>query len=737
MPRFGPTPKPDAQRWKLVREGRAASLLKSPRAQLAGLLTVFALFGLSYSLRTPAFEAPDEASHFLYIHNLIETGELPVLEDHDTVFASQSVQRHHPPLYYLLGAALVGGTDRSNIGELLRPNPFAAIGTVSPVNQNAFLHPLAPAWSGALWAVWLLRMFGIALGAGTVWLVYRTGRALGGPAVGLASAWLVVCLPGFIFVSASINNDTLVIFLSSAGIAMLAEAWAARSLTLAKGIVLGLILGGIALTKVNGLAFFGVVGVWAVLVVWNRRIGWRALIRPLLAAAVIAVVTASWWYIRNLMLYGDPLALNATLRIWGRGAAGPSWDEAVGVWDSFWMVLGQFNVRGPDWFYRLYAPALVVGGLGVTFWVAHRRKLDRGFVWFLLVTVLASIAALVVATSRVNVSQGRILYPALAAFVPLVVVGVRRRFPWQVTAAALAPLMAFAVAAPLLYLDAAYPLPVQADSVSSDAMIVGGETDDLRLEAVSWADAPVQTGEVLDLTLYLSGENAQNPYLTLRAVHPVTQEVLGSVDVYPGMLPTDSTAEAGLLSVPVRLPIAGELRRPTQLQLLLGWEAPLVGGHAQRLPIQIGAEAVDTVRIAGPVLLPETGVVLSAQHPLGVLFGDSVRLDGYSLESGPNELAVTLNFAPLNQMMRDYTMTLGIMSDENQIIAQADGPVDGYPTSAWLPGVPFAETRTLELPDSLPDGASLFVGWYSSEDGTRLPVISEQARDNLLFLPLN
>jgi 4-amino-4-deoxy-L-arabinose transferase-like glycosyltransferase len=433
-----------------VPEVRVPHRLPAPRAQLIVLLALFMLLGLTYALTTPAFEAPDEASHFLYIHNLIETRELPLMEDRAAQFASQSVQRHHPPLYYLLGAALAAGTNRADVAEILRPNPFASVGTVSPVNQNAWLHTLPPAGSGALGAVVLLRLFGVVLGAGTLVCIYRAGRALGGDAAGLASAWLVAVLPGFIMISSSVTNDTLTIFLSSAGVALLVEAWVNRRFSLSRGVVLGLILGGAALTKINGLGLFGVVAAWAALVVWNRRIGWKLLITPLLAAGLIAALTAGWWYLRNITLYGDPLAMEATLRIWGRGAVAADWAEAIGVWESVWMVLGQFNVRGPDWFYRLYAPGLALAGLGVTLWAAYRRKLDRGLVLFLIVTVLAALAALVAATSRLNVSQGRILYPALAAFAPLVIAGMRRRLPWRVTVAALAPLTAFAVAAPLL-----------------------------------------------------------------------------------------------------------------------------------------------------------------------------------------------------------------------------------------------------------------------------------------------
>ena len=90
--------------------------LSSRRIAFAISLYCIAL-QIAYAWVTPPFESPDEDSHFMYIHNLLETGELPVLEDRETVFASGSAQRHHPPLYYLVGAALISWTDRSDIAD--------------------------------------------------------------------------------------------------------------------------------------------------------------------------------------------------------------------------------------------------------------------------------------------------------------------------------------------------------------------------------------------------------------------------------------------------------------------------------------------------------------------------------------------------------------------------------------------------------------------------------------------
>jgi hypothetical protein len=271
-------------------------------------------------------------------------------------------------------------------------------------------------------------------------------------------------------------------------------------------------------------------------------------------------------------------------------------------------------------------------------------------------------------------------------------------------------------------------------ALPGEARLIEGEVGGLEVVALQWSDAPVRTGEAMPLTLYLRGANPENPYLTLRAVHPVTQAVLGSVDVYPGMLPTDSTGGAGLLAVPLRLPITGEAAQPAQLQLLLGWEAPVEGEPPQRLLMRVGEATVDTIRLPGPVLLPETAAASGAQYPLDVVFSDVIRLDGYSLAHTDEGLNVTLDFTPLGPALPDTTLTVGIMSAAGQIIVQADGPLAGYPANAWLPGVALSEARMLALPDGVPDGATLFVGWYTLENGARLQVQHPQARDNLLFV---
>jgi len=59
---------------------------------------------------------------------------------------------------------------------------------------------------------------------------------------------------------------------------------------------------------------------------------------------LVSAVLAGWWYVRNLTLYGDPLAMQATLTIWSRGGMPITGSEIKGIWESIWMILGNFNI---------------------------------------------------------------------------------------------------------------------------------------------------------------------------------------------------------------------------------------------------------------------------------------------------------------------------------------------------------------------------------------------------------
>ena len=252
------------------------------------------------------------------------------------MFSSQSTQRHHPPLYYLVGAALISGTNRADLAAYLQSNPFASIGVVSDNNANLYLHPVPPPNGDTAMAIWILRLYSILLGTGTVWLVFRCGAlVLGDPRGSLVAALLVISIPGFIHISASINNDNLVTLLYTAGIYLCLRMWHRRCISAREAFLSGVLLSAIALTKINGLSLFAVIFGSAIVGAFSKRFAWRQVFRLIVVSLVLVALLAGWWYLRNFQLYGDPLALAATLRIWGRGGVPQviSLFEAKGVWD--------------------------------------------------------------------------------------------------------------------------------------------------------------------------------------------------------------------------------------------------------------------------------------------------------------------------------------------------------------------------------------------------------------------
>ena len=88
-------------------------------------------------------------------------------------------------------------------------------------------------------------------------------------------------------------------------------------------------------------------GADAISIGWQRRTLWGIMKWGLIAGGM-ALLVAGWWFARNWLLYGDPLALQAYVRYSARRPEPPSLAEllarAEGVWRSYWAVFGWFNV---------------------------------------------------------------------------------------------------------------------------------------------------------------------------------------------------------------------------------------------------------------------------------------------------------------------------------------------------------------------------------------------------------
>ncbi|NJL58006.1 phospholipid carrier-dependent glycosyltransferase, partial [bacterium] len=319
---------------------------------LLAIVTAFVALAAQYARVTPPFEAADEGAHFLYVHHLLTDRELPVIVDRATLQQQTdparfwAIEAHQPPLYYALGALLIAGTDRSDLPAYLRSNDLIFIRGTTAANPNQWLHAPERATAQTGLAIAVLRGYSIALGALTLIFVFLAAReAFPGTPVPPLAALLVALIPTFLSINASINNDNLVTTLYSAGLWLTLRLLRREHIPTSEAVALGLVLAAIALTKVNGLSLFGVVGAALIYRLWRGDLPLREVLRFGVVAGGMVALLAGWWYARNLSLYGDPLALAATQSLWGRAfeiapTSGDPLAELWRVYRSFWMMTG-------------------------------------------------------------------------------------------------------------------------------------------------------------------------------------------------------------------------------------------------------------------------------------------------------------------------------------------------------------------------------------------------------------
>jgi 4-amino-4-deoxy-L-arabinose transferase-like glycosyltransferase len=139
----------------------------------------------------------------------------------------------------------------------------------------------------------------------------------------------------------------------------------------------------------------------------------------------------------------------------------------------------------------------------------------------------------------------------------------------------------------------------------------------------------------------------------------------------------------------------------------------------------------------------------------GITFGDVARLRGYRITPSAVEpggtVTVTLYWEPLNRTDRNYAIFVHLLSEVGTMIAQRDTypGLGRYPTTAWDPGVVFADTYRVHVPESAytPDEGYVQVGMYlpggprlttpDGQNAVRLETVTVQPNPGELPNPLD
>ncbi len=708
---------------------------KRPLA-LIGLLVVYGMIGLTYVVATPVFESPDEDLHVRYIQYLVENRTLPHYEG---VVLSMRQEASQPPLYYALAALATGWIDYSDFDSVAQPYAYATIGRADiPGNRNAFMHvaPASPLPTGTVLAVWIARALSVVFGAVVVACTYSIALNLfpGEHGYGLAAAALAAMTPGFLFIAAAANNDMLAAALSSLCLALLVHGarngWG-RWLVLG----LGLAVGAAAISKLNAL---GVVPMTAVTLVaaLGSRAGWgrvRAWIVDVLHAGIwvggLAAAVGGWWYIRNLMLYGDPIASRAHFDVMAARTTPPSVGTLasllIGVFKSWWGVFGWFNVVYPDALYTLFTAISAAALIGLALrWWRERRHAAYG----LLVLWTAVFLTELIAWALLRSIQARLFLPAMPALAILATRGLGALLPSTLrrpaAVVALTALGLLAAATPWWVIRPAYAVPgalteaqIQAIPQRVDASYAGVMT----LLGYRLEPAALEPGDDVRLTLYWRVDQPMDRVWSVY-VHVVDDAglLVAQRDQYPGMgaVRTTDLTVGQTLADEYLIEIPETTYAPTSLALEVGlYDA----ANGERLPVIAGDDhmtfgSIELVRPGGDV-----------PNLMNIDFENGIRLVGYELDrrlvSPGDTVHLTLYWSAWAPVPTNYTVFTHVRGDGNTLWAGHDGwpQAGGAPTVAWSVGNLVVDPHPLMLAADTPAGLyQIEIGLYDGATGARL-----------------
>jgi len=734
------------------------------------IVCLFVSLAVIYSVVDPLFEPPDEVFHYPYVKHLADGKGLPIQRSNGVDLWEQ--EGSQPPLYYALAAALTCWIDTDDLTSVRRINPHARPGVpLAKDNKNFVVHTSAEAfpWRGTVLAAHLIRLFSVALGAGTILCTYRLGLDVfpDRPLLALGAMGLNAFIPTFLMVSSSVSNDNLITLLSSVTLVLMVrvvQGGASRG----RLVLIGLLIGLACLSKLSALAlipFAGLaLGLQQIQVVrgsglsipqpatvshetaagghpiwlWIRR--W-ALDYTLVLAPVALV--AGWWYLRNWQLYGEPLGVSAMLDIVGRRSVVPPLDDLLGEFRgfriSFWALFGAVNVLlRPHWLYWILDGVSLVAAAGLVVRTWRSRRSGRWPLFLLLGSWIAIVSvALIRWTIATKGSQGRLTFPAISPICLFLVLGLATWLPTRHRAwaggALLGLLFLLAATAPFTAMAPTYARPavLTMDALPASAEAYGATHGGvMRLLAHEVSAREVRPGESIPVTLYWQALAPIDEDLSIYIhVFGRQEQPLGQRDSYPGRggYPTSMWSTGDVVRDTFLVPVRPDAEGPVAAIIEVGLYRL---EEMRNLPVvdmsgrEVGRPVISRVKIA----VPTQGV--EPAHPLDANLDNRVRLIGYDLDerqARPGaDLPITLYWQVTGSLDKDYTVFIHLLNEHDVIAGQGDGPPmdDSYPTSFWGVGESLADEHCLLVhDDAQPGDHRIAVGLYDRATGQRLSVL--------------
>lgn len=672
------------------------------------LVALFLTTGILYGTIPPMLEKIDEEGHYEYVLFLQKHRSLPPL-------IPQAGYRQ-PPLYYVVAAFLTGWLAGSEDDlSRWRLNPYVAhsVPGCRNDNRNVFLHPpyMTPAFLGA-------RMVSLLFGLGTLLLTYFFVRTLvpSRPLLAIATAAVTGFHPQFLYITTATHNDSGIIFCSALVLFLLARYIRRPSDNLLALVLLGGALGLAVLAKVSGLLL---IPLTLIVVVTGQR-KWMKGLQNALVVLAVAFLIGGWWYLRNGILFGDPLTIESHV------ASSPGERvrriSEIFTYDlpsieyTFWANISRSFVSP-----LLLDQVLIVWGrvgllVGLLALVEKRKWLKEPLV---LVTVVGWPAAYLFAllfywNSKAAWGFGRLILPALPSLALLFVIGwdwiarnvLRNRWLFPT---AIGVVVVSGVFIPPVSL---YPLyrpyrPWHSTGVSEWPGIIYVDLSEgqpfARLVDVRPLQAYAHPGMYAPLEICWEPlGNTLEPLPMAVSLLDISPTFSGNPpaswgyrETYPGLgnAPTDRWMSFAPFCDRVLIWVSPEAPAP----LCPAIEVRFVDQGNVKSQALDGKGSALGLALAGRLPILHENSMLSSNESPSYILDNRIGLYPPQVSFDQRSVSITMTWQALQKIPYDATVFVHLMDAEGNLLAQQDQqPLRGrFPTSCWLPGQVVTDVITL------------------------------------------
>lgn len=416
------------------------------RARTFVFLAIVLVVEVFYALYNPPYNYPDERSHLQCAMFYRYERRLP-----DPYDEGEKIQQDkHPPYAYVAAALLLHGTagwfDESETRiELWGPYER----TVVPGRMEAVR--LTEPGRVAEGQLILLRLMMLAHWLVAAWSLLRIADLVwrGWPCYAFSLALSIALIPQAALGGAAFTPDTPLVAFSTGAFYFLLRAAAGLDSARAVGLRSGAFLALALLTKSAAVFLLPVLGIAAIARARARGESgeaWRVL-----GWAALPAVVSSAWYVRNLVLYGDPFQMQAQIEAYAhsirREPLTSTFFEAF-FWDLFRTFFGFYDrqvlLPRPVYFALAGVCGVAVTGLCLLLRRTTREEaepVELGAIPLALAGSGVLLALVTLGNLTVPSAQGRYLYPALGGILVLAGIGLkvgarlRRDSRWHVVAA--------------------------------------------------------------------------------------------------------------------------------------------------------------------------------------------------------------------------------------------------------------------------------------------------------------